>query len=58
MFARGGGRRHYLDRPYNGATTDGAELEIYERSEHRHGRCLEVNAFPAFRPIFRVLQPD
>jgi len=27
MIARGGGRRHYLDRPYNGATTDGAELE-------------------------------
>ena len=26
--------RYYLDRPYNGALPDGAELKEFERSEH------------------------
>ena len=31
MFARGGGRRHYLDSPIQWGATDGAELEKFER---------------------------
>jgi hypothetical protein len=35
MFARGGGRRHYLDPPIKWGAADGAELAEFERSEHR-----------------------
>ena len=37
MFARGGGRRHYLDRPYNWAPTDQAELEYSSEASIRIG---------------------
>jgi hypothetical protein len=32
-------QRYYLDRPYNGAPPDGAELEEFERSERRLTRA-------------------
>jgi hypothetical protein len=33
-------QRYDLDRPYNEALPDGAELEEFERSEHRLGRVV------------------
>ena len=37
MIARGGGRRHDLDRPYNGAHQTGQGSNESSASEHRTG---------------------